>query len=382
MPGMMSVRVFSVVLTLLLFAACFAFGAAGPAAAAPRFEDFPAGQTYTGPVHAPDISSHPDARTYRTQLHNAVKGGVNFAGDHVLATWGCGGQCLMGAVINARSGYVQFLPGTICCWLEAGEDINPIDFEIGSDLLVLTGLVNEEEPMARRSYDFSGRAFRLIDTQALASGATTGGGAQPPTQLDICYYDSRGAQHDADWCTVGGDISIANVVNLSPHCRANANAVCQLGNSGSCRPGSKKYSTYVIFPYRSGRCPSTYRAAIGAVLGLGGAPAVAPSCPAGYVLSAGQCVPDAAPVPSCPAGFVFTSGQCVRDTAAAATPGVRCESACDSAYDRCLERVGRNPNADETFYEGCSEEIDQCKAACAIQKGDCYTHADGSTVCP
>ncbi|HUU67602.1 MAG TPA: hypothetical protein VMW57_10055 [Methyloceanibacter sp.] len=39
-------------------------------------------------------------------------------------------------------------------------------------------------------------------------------------------------------------------------------------------------------------------------------------------------------------------------------------SAFDSAYDRCLERVGRNPNADETLYEGCSEEIDQCKAAC------------------
>jgi len=339
---MLSVRVFSVVLTLLLFAACFVFGAAGPAAAAPRFEDFPAGQTYTGPVHAPDLSSHPDAKTYRTQLQNAAKGGVNFAGDHVLATWGCGGQCLMGAVINARSGHVQFLPGTICCWIEAGEDINPIEFEVGSDLLVLTGLVNEEEPMARHSYDFSGRAFRLIDTQALnssAPGANTGGGAQPTALFDICYYDSRGAQHDADWCTAGGDISIAKNVNLSPHCRANAGAVCQLGNSGPCRPGSKKYSTYVIFPYQSGRCPTTFSAAIGA----GGGQVVTPSCPSGYVLSGAQCVRDAAPAP---------------------VSGVRCVSACDRAYDRCLERVGRNPNADETYYEGCSDDINQCKAAC------------------
>jgi hypothetical protein len=368
---MMSVRVSSVVLTLLLFAAYFGLGAAGPAAAEPRFEDYPA-KVYRGPVQAPDLSSHPDAKTYRTQLQNAAKGGVNFAGDHVLATWGCGGQCLMGAVINARSGHVQFLPGTVCCWLEAGENINPIAFKVGSDLLVLTGMVNEEEPMARRTYDFSGRAFRLIDTQALVSsgpGSNTGG-AQPAALFDICYYDSRGAQHDADWCTAGGDISIANVVNLSPHCRSNAGAVCQLGNSGPCRSGEAKYSTYVIFPYRSGRCPTTFSAAVGAVLGLRGAPVVAPSCPAGYVLSAGQCVRDAAPVPSCPSGFVFTSGQCVRDTAAAAAPGVRCVSACDSAYDRCLERVGRNPNADETFYEGCSEEIDQCKASCATQTGN------------
>ena len=356
----MSFRVFSVVLTLLLLTAGFVFGAAGPAAAAPRFEDFPAGQTYTGPVHAPDLSSHPDAKTYRTQLQNAAKGGVNFAGDHVLATWGCGGQCLMGAVINARSGHVQFLPGTICCWREAGENIDPIAFKANSDLLVLTGLVNEEEPMARRTYDFSGRVFRLIDTQALASGAATAGGPQPAALFDICYYDSRGAQHDADWCTAGGDISIAKNVNLSPHCRGNAGAVCQLGNSGPCRSGSKKYSTYVIFPYQSGRCPTTFAAAVGAGRGQ----VVAPSCPAGYVLSGGSCVRDAAPVPSCPTGFVFTKGQCVRDTAAAPAPGVRCVSACDSAYDRCVERVGRNHNADETFYEGCSEEIDQCKASC------------------
>ena len=253
---MMSVRFFSVVLIVL--AASFGLGAAGPAGAAPRFEDFPAGQTYTGPVHAPDLSSHPDAQTYRTQLQNAAKGGVNFAGDHILATWGCGGQCLMGAVINARSGHVQFLPGTVCCWLEAGEDINPIEFEADSDLLVLTGLVNEEEPMARRYYNFRSREFLLIETRAQgasAPGANTGGGAQPAALFDICYYDSRGAQHDADWCTAGGDISIAKNVNLSPHCRANAGAVCQLGNSGPCRPGSKTIQQLCHFPVSVGPMP-------------------------------------------------------------------------------------------------------------------------------
>lgn len=116
-------------------------------------------------------------------MRNAAKGGVNFAGDHILATWGCGAQCLMGAVINARSGFVQFLPGTICCWFEGGDDINPIDFESGSDLLILTGMINEEEPLARHYYDFSGRDFRLIKKEVLTSTNSVGG---PQTVAPSC----------------------------------------------------------------------------------------------------------------------------------------------------------------------------------------------------
>jgi len=242
---------------------------AGPTTNGLRFEDYPA-QVYRAPVRSPDISSDPDAGTYRTRLRNAAKGGVNFAGDHVLAIWGCGGNCLMGAVINARSGYVQFLPGTVCCWLDTNENINPIEFRTDSNMLVLTGLINEQEPMAKYYYDFSGRDFKLIATQLLtSSGSANNGGVQPqpqpqPTaQLDICYYDSNGAQHDADRCTLGGDISIARNVDLNPRCRANAGAICQLGNAGSCQPSSNKYSSYAIFPNQSGRCPATFSQAVG-----------------------------------------------------------------------------------------------------------------------
>lgn len=240
---------------------------AGPTTRSLRFEDYPA-QVYRAPAQAPDIFSHPDARTYRTRLRNAAEGGVNFAGDHVLATWGCGGNCLMGAVINARTGYVQFLPGTVCCWLDTSEDINPIEFRKDSNLLVLTGLINEQGPMAKYYYDFSGRDFQLIATQPLtSSGLTINSGVQPrpqPTaQLDICYYDSNGAQRDADRCTLGGDISIARNVDLNPQCRAGAGAICQLGNAGSCQPSSNQYSSYVIFPNQSGRCPATFSQAVG-----------------------------------------------------------------------------------------------------------------------
>ncbi len=182
---MMTVRFLSIVFTSFLFAFVWTASSSGSAHAEPRFEDYPA-STYSGRVRTPDLGSHPDARTYRTRLRNAAKGGINFSGDHVLATWGCGGQCLMGAVINARSGHVQFLPGTICCWLEAGENINPVDFERGSDLLILTGLLDEEEPMARHYYDFSGREFRLIKKHVLTSNPAGSGSDGPQTVAPSC----------------------------------------------------------------------------------------------------------------------------------------------------------------------------------------------------
>ena len=58
------------------------------------------------------------------------------------------------------------------------------------------------------------------------------------------------------------------------------------------------------------------------------------------------------------------------------------ERSCDAKYDRCIARVAQIPNADETLYKPCSDEVDSCKAGCAINRGDCYTYQDGSTVCP
>lgn len=127
-----------------------------------KFEDF-AQTVYTGRIRRPKLSSHPDARTYRTRLREAARGKVNFAGDWVLATWGCGTTCLTGAVINARSGRVQFLPGSVCCWFELGEEVNPIDYRADSSLLVLTGMINEEEPAAKHYYELRNGQFHKLD---------------------------------------------------------------------------------------------------------------------------------------------------------------------------------------------------------------------------
>ena len=133
-----------------------------------RFESFSA-RVHSGAAVAPNLSSHPNAKTYQTRLRNDTKGGGNFAGEYILATWGCGGQCLMGAAINARTGSLHFLPGTICCWFELGEEINPMDYRADGNLIIFNGLVNEEDPMAKHFYEFRGGKFRLLQQQAVSS---------------------------------------------------------------------------------------------------------------------------------------------------------------------------------------------------------------------
>lgn len=54
-----------------------------------------------------DLSTR-NARMFRTNLRNAAKEGVNFAGHYVLTGWGCGTNCSEWAIIDARNGKVFF----------------------------------------------------------------------------------------------------------------------------------------------------------------------------------------------------------------------------------------------------------------------------------
>lgn len=128
-----------------------------------KFEDFPA-RPYTGPVSAPDLSSHPDARTYRTRIRRAAKGPVNFAGKYIVTTWGCGASCLHGVLQDAQTGRVFFLPHTICCGFDMGDDIKPIEFRRDSSLIVFKGLRDEEDPMGTHYYEFAENEFWLLKT--------------------------------------------------------------------------------------------------------------------------------------------------------------------------------------------------------------------------
>lgn len=76
------------------------------------FAKYPATTVFRGKPVAVDLSSHKEARTFRTRLREAVKEakGANFAGHMIVATWGCGTSCQMIALIDARNGKVYFAP--------------------------------------------------------------------------------------------------------------------------------------------------------------------------------------------------------------------------------------------------------------------------------
>ncbi|MBI5448641.1 MAG: GIY-YIG nuclease family protein [Gammaproteobacteria bacterium] len=49
-----------------------------------------------------------EERRFRTVLKNAAKQPPNFAGNMIVATWGCGIDCRSFAIINAQTGKVWF----------------------------------------------------------------------------------------------------------------------------------------------------------------------------------------------------------------------------------------------------------------------------------
>jgi len=110
----------------------------------PRFRDYPVSEAYVG-QNAPIVLKRDDMM-FRTRLREAAKEKPNFAGHYILAAWGCGAQCLMGAVIDAKTGKVFWLPHTTCCWgSDVDERFEPMEFRMNSSLVVFSGLRNEKE---------------------------------------------------------------------------------------------------------------------------------------------------------------------------------------------------------------------------------------------
>jgi hypothetical protein len=92
-----------------------------------------------------NLKSHKYANSYRTNLRDATKEGVNFAGHYILTTWGCGTNCSQTAIIDARNGQVFFpeeLGGSIFGFCDLPDDTEPIVYKAESRLLVLSGYKN------------------------------------------------------------------------------------------------------------------------------------------------------------------------------------------------------------------------------------------------
>jgi hypothetical protein len=79
----------------------------------PPFDSLPVHSDSVTERVAVDLTSHRDARRFRTMLREGARKGVNFAGHFALVTWGCGTDCRQLAIIEARSGRVFFAAFTL-----------------------------------------------------------------------------------------------------------------------------------------------------------------------------------------------------------------------------------------------------------------------------
>lgn len=152
----------------LFFASIFLMCASFPAEAqrTPLFRDFPTGAVYVGHHSNPDLSS-PEAYNYRTRLREASQEDVNFASHYRVVTWGCGTNCIAGAVIDVISGRVTFFPFSICCSVKQQDaDFQPVLIRPNSKLIVFVGLRGEDAPDAAHFYEFTGSQFRFIASSA------------------------------------------------------------------------------------------------------------------------------------------------------------------------------------------------------------------------
>jgi hypothetical protein len=131
------------------------------AIANPSFEAFPVPvfpQTET--VVSVRLTTKVDRR-YASALRAAVGQRANFAGRHVLVTWGCGTSCVMGAAVAVKTGEVAWIPFTVSNWNEQISE--PIEYRADSRLLVVHGSMNEKGAGNQISYwIFDGRTFATL----------------------------------------------------------------------------------------------------------------------------------------------------------------------------------------------------------------------------
>lgn len=152
----MTLRAFSLGFALLL-------AANARAEDAPKFADYPGAAVYNGRNAAPVIAT-PDARLYRTKIREGVRDTrPNFDGHYIIVQWGCGTQCLDGAIVDAITGKVVSLPV-----VEAAmrQDAPMMDYHIDSRLIVANGFIGEGTPIASHYFEFDGTRLKPVTTIA------------------------------------------------------------------------------------------------------------------------------------------------------------------------------------------------------------------------
>jgi hypothetical protein len=134
-----------------------------PGTAMPYFRDYRVTDIYGGKHARVDLSSHPEARAWRTQLIAATQKGSNFAGHYTIATWGCGTSCVAFGIIDAITGKVYF-PKNLSRvgWAGWQGKEYGLKFRLDSNLLIVYGSPNEEEKKGIFYYIWKNNDLELI----------------------------------------------------------------------------------------------------------------------------------------------------------------------------------------------------------------------------
>jgi hypothetical protein len=93
-----------------LLAAVLVSAFAANAQETPRFEQFPAAESFSGRLAAPNFSTAPEVARFAGHFAGVARRGPNFAGAYTIVTWPCGTLCQNVAVVSARDGSIVMAP--------------------------------------------------------------------------------------------------------------------------------------------------------------------------------------------------------------------------------------------------------------------------------
>jgi hypothetical protein len=96
-------------LTALAAASAALFGGAAGAVPADGFGAYPA-PVWHGRPAAPNFSTLPAARQFRTMINDGARHGVNFAGRYALVSFGCGAGCNLTYMVDEANGRISAFP--------------------------------------------------------------------------------------------------------------------------------------------------------------------------------------------------------------------------------------------------------------------------------
>ena len=120
-------------------------------AATPRFEQYPV-KVYTGKNAAVKLNA--DTRSFRTRFRDLSHEKASFAGHYALGVAGCGTGCILGMLVDVKSGASQFIGSISDCPPKEGTNEwrdKDLAYKPNSRLLVITGILNENEGESDKS---------------------------------------------------------------------------------------------------------------------------------------------------------------------------------------------------------------------------------------